>query len=79
MTSATAHTLQGTVPLRALFPAISGMAHRLAGAVRNMLMVRLSTSADPARLHRMNAYLLRDIGLTRADLASGPMDSFWRD
>ena len=79
MSSATVHTLQGTAPLRARFPAFRGIAHRLAGAIRNMLTVRPSTSVDPARLYRMNAYLLRDIGITQADLARGPMDSFWRD
>lgn len=79
MSSTTVHTFQGPAPLLARFPAIRGIAHRLAGAVRNMLKVRPSTSADPARLYRMNAYVLRDIGITRADLALGPMDSFWRD
>lgn len=79
MFSATVHTLQGTAPLRTRFPAIEGIAHRLAGAIRNMLTAGPSTSVDPARLYRMNAYLLRDIGITRADLARGPMDSFWRD
>jgi len=41
-----------------------------------MLTARHSTDVDSARLYRMNAYVPRNIEITRADLALGPMDTF---
>jgi hypothetical protein len=76
MSHTNGHTLQDAAPLQIRFPATRGTAHRLTSAVANMLTARHSTYVDPARLYRMNAYAPRDIEITRADLALGPMDTF---
>ena len=36
-------------------------------------------STDVTRLYRLNDHVLRDIGLTRGEIGTGAMESFWRD
>ena len=36
-------------------------------------------SPDVTRLYRLNHHVLRDIGLTRAEIGMGASESFWRD
>lgn len=34
---------------------------------------------DPTRLYRLNDHVLKDIGLTRAEIDRAALESFWRD
>jgi len=50
----------------------------LVSRVASAWQERRKRSTDLTRLYRLNDHVLRDIGLTRAEIGRGAMDSFWR-
>ena len=36
-------------------------------------------AGDPTRLHRLNDYVLKDIGVSHHHIGAGAMESFWRE
>lgn len=50
-----------------------------AAAIARAIGAWRGDAVDHTRLYRLNGHVLRDIGVSRADIGPGPAESFWRD
>ncbi len=79
MSTLRTYPLESPIVVTSPNSAVTNVVQRLAAALADLFATKKTGARGSTRLYYLNDHVMRDIGVSRADIGLGPAESFWRE